>query len=99
MKIEIISKQRNDLLKRSEVKFRIDHEKSGTPSRLEVRQKLAALLDVDYKKVYIKNYITGMGSMIAVGEANVYDSADLAKIIEPKHIILRNTPKTEGKEQ
>jgi ribosomal protein S24E len=37
--------------------------------------------------------------MTTVGEANVYDSAEQAKMTEPKYIILRNSPKTEKKEQ
>jgi ribosomal protein S24E len=35
---------------------------------------------------------TKTGTMIAVGEANAYDSIEQAKFVEPKHIIARNTP-------
>ncbi|MEM2146746.1 MAG: hypothetical protein QW279_15390 [Candidatus Jordarchaeaceae archaeon] len=98
MKVDIISKQRNDLLKRSEVKFCVNHEKGGTPSRIEVRKNLAAILNVDEERVYINRYITGTGSMISLGEANVYDSVEQANLTEPKHIILRNTQKKEKKE-
>ena len=28
--------------------------------------------------------------MVTVGEANAYDSAEQAKLVEPKHIIARN---------
>jgi small subunit ribosomal protein S24e len=98
VKIEIVNNQRNELLKRNEVKFRISHEKSGTPSRVEVRQKLAASLDVNEERIYINKFETGTGSMTATGEANVYDSAEQAKITEPKYIILRSSPKTEKKE-
>lgn len=99
MKTEIVNNQRNELLKRNEVKFSIYHEEGGTPSRVDVRQKLAANLDVNEERIYISKYGTKTGSMITVGEANVYDSAEQAKMIEPKYIILRNSPKTEKKEQ
>ncbi len=99
MKVEIVSKKRNDLLKRNEVKFRITHEEGGTPSRVEVRQKLAASLDAEEERILVSKYETKTGSMITVGEANVYDSVEQAKATEPKYIIARNSPKTEKKEQ
>ena len=39
--------------------------------------------------------------MIAVGEANAYDSIEQAKLLEPKHIVARNAPpeKAEKKEE
>ena len=99
MKTEIVNNQRNELLKRNEVKFSILQEEGGTPSRVDVKQKLAASLDVNEERIYISKYGTKTGSMITVGEANVYDSVEQAKMIEPKYIILRNSPKTEKKEQ
>jgi len=99
VKTEIVNNQRNELLKRNEVKFSIYHEEGGTPSRVDVKQKLAASLDVNEERIYISKYGTKTGSMITVGEANVYDSVEQAKMIEPKYIILRNSPKTEKKEQ
>jgi small subunit ribosomal protein S24e len=99
VKTEIVNNQRNELLKRNEVKFSIYHEEGGTPSRVDVKQKLAASLDVNEERIYISKYGTKTGSMTAVGEANVYDSIEQAKMIEPKYIILRNSPKTEKKEQ
>jgi small subunit ribosomal protein S24e len=98
VKIEIVNNQRNELLKRNEVKFRILHEESGTPSRIEVRQKLAASLDANEERIYINKFETETGSMTAIGEANVYDSSEQAKLIEPKYIILGNSPKAEKKE-
>jgi small subunit ribosomal protein S24e len=98
VKIEIVNNQRNELLKRNEVKFRILQEGGGTPSRVEVRQKIAASLDVNEERIYINKFETQTGRMTAAGEANVYDSAEQAKLTEPKHIILRSSPKTEKKE-
>ncbi|MEM3444600.1 MAG: hypothetical protein QW115_01330 [Thermoplasmata archaeon] len=47
MEIEIISKKENVLLDRTEIKFKIVHDKSGTPRRDEIRTKLAELLAVN----------------------------------------------------
>jgi len=96
VKLEIIEQRRNELLKRLEVEFQIDHEKSGTPTRMQVRQSLAAMLDVDEEKVNIKKIETKTGTTISFGRANIYDSPSQAEYVEPEHIILRNRPKKES---
>jgi ribosomal protein S24E len=35
---------------------------------------------------------TKTGTMLAVGEANLYDSPEQVKLVEPEHIITRNIP-------
>lgn len=98
MRIEITSQKRNDLLNREEVVFKILHERAGTPPRFKVREAVADTLKADLEKVYIKRLETKTGSMVTVGEANIYDSAEDAMRLEPKHIILRNKPKEKGGE-
>ena len=95
MKVKIISKEQNPLLKRKEVTFRIEHaQNGGTPTRVEVKKQLATLLKTDLELIYIKQIETKTGTMVAIGEANAYDSIEQAKLTEPKHIIARNaTPK------
>ncbi len=93
MKVKIVSKEQNPLLKRNEVIFRIEHaQDGGTPTRLEVRQQLATLLKTDLELVFVKEVETKTGTMIALGEANAYDSIEQAKLVEPEHIITRNMP-------
>jgi len=94
MEIKITEQQYNALLKRREVTFEVEHAQTkGTPSRLEMRSRLAELLKTSPEVVYIKRVETKSGTMIAVGEANAYDGVDQAKLIEPAYIIARNTPK------
>jgi small subunit ribosomal protein S24e len=91
MKINIISKDQNPLMKRREVKFSVDHsDVGGTPSRLEVSKQLASLLKTKVELVFVQNLETKTGTMVTVGEANVYDSVEQAKFMEPKHMIARN---------
>jgi ribosomal protein S24E len=91
MKLKIISKEQNPLMKRNEVTFSVEHAQTGgTPTRVEVREQLAALLKTDLELVYVKQLETKTGTMVAVGEANAYDSIEQAKLMEPKHIIARN---------
>jgi len=93
MNIRITSEEYNPLLKRKEVAFEVEHgETGGTPSRFEVRKQLAVSLKIDPELVYVKKMKTKTGTMIAVGEANAYDSMEQAKLVEPEHIIARNAP-------
>ncbi len=99
MGIKIIAQKYNPLLKRKEVVFEVNHEKvKGTPSRLEIRAKLAKLLKMKLEQVYVRKMETKTGTMIALGEANGYDTAEQAMLIEPKYVIERNTPKEKAKE-
>lgn len=100
MKVKIVSNEQNPLLKRREVAFSIEHEKDGgTPTRGEVRNQLAQILKTNLELVYIKQLETKTGTSVAMGEANAYESVEQAKLLEPKHIIARNTPKEKPKEE
>ena len=91
MKVNIISKKQNPLLKRREVTFSVDHaQNGGTPTRIDVGYQLASLLKTKHELVYVKNMETKTGQMIAIGKANVYDSIEQGKLMEPKHVIARN---------
>lgn len=99
MKIKISSRKRNDLLKRREITFTVDHEKTGTPSRSEVRERIAAMTNASIDCVYIRKMETKTGFTVAVGEANIYDSAEQARYTEPGHIVLRNMPKEKAESE
>ena len=102
MKVKIVSREYNPLLKRKEVVFEVEHSDTrGTPPRFEVRKKLASKLKTSLDLVYVRKVETKTGTMTAVGEANAYDSIEQAKLLEPKHIVARNTPpeKAEEKEE
>jgi ribosomal protein S24E len=91
MKVNIVSKGQNPLMKRKEITFSVDHaQNGGTPSRAQVCNQLASLLKTKPELVFVKNMKTKTGTMVAVGEANVYDSLEQAKSMEPKHIVARN---------
>lgn len=103
MELKVMSEKKNPLLKRREVHFQVDHDKTGsTPLRLEVRKAVAAELKVDINLFFVKKFETKTGTHVAFGVANVYDSIEDAKFVEPEYIIKRNippeNPKEEGKE-
>jgi len=102
MEVKILSENENPLLKRKEVVFQVEHNQTGsTPPRLEVRNAIAKILKTDVSLVFIKKLEAKTGTRKSVGLANVYDSLEHAKLIEPEYIVKRNMPekpKEEGKE-
>lgn len=93
LKIKIISEKFNPLLRRKEVDFELGHSEEGqTPSRLELKEKLADMLKAKPDLVFVEKVETKTGTTMAQGEANVYESAEQAKLVEREHIITRNSP-------
>jgi len=100
MEVKITREQQNILLKRKEILFEVEHSQTkGTPSRLEIRNKLAETLKTKPELVYVKRVETRTGTMKATGEANAYESIEQAKLTEPEYIITRNLPPEEKKEK
>jgi len=96
LKIKIISEKSNPLLKRKEIDFELNHSEEGqTSSRLELKEKLADVLKAKPDLVFVEKVETKTGTTIARGEANVYESAEQAKLVEREHIITRNSPPAE----
>ena len=100
MEIKIESTKNNPLLKRKEVGFTIiQGPKEKTPQRLDVKKALAVELKVGDDVVFIKRMHTKTGTNITTGEANVYQSAAQAKLVEPEYIRKRNSPPEKPKEE
>lgn len=96
MEIKVIEKRTNPLLKRREIMFKVSHE-GATPSREEVKNKLAAMLNAKKELVIIERMLSEYGKRETHGYAKIYKSEKHAREIERAHIIQRNAPKTEEK--
>ena len=92
MNVKVISETENKLLKRKEVYFEVSHEGTSTPSRSEIRKAVAGVLKANVDLVFVKRFITKSGMHKAGGVANLYDSAEQAKLVEPGYIVKRNIP-------
>jgi len=102
MEVNVVSEKENPLLKRKEIRFHVKHVAGATPPRLEIRKAVAEALKVNVDLIFLKKVKTRSGMHMAVGVANLYDSAEQAKLIEPKYIVKRNIPpppKPEEKEK
>jgi small subunit ribosomal protein S24e len=99
MEIKIISEKQNQLLKRKEIRFRLDHQASSTPPRLDTRRAVADALRVNVDLVFVKKFITKPGMHTAIGVANLYETIDQAKLVEPEYVVKRNIPPPKAKEE
>lgn len=95
MKIKILTKKHNPLLKRREISFEVEHSDEGcTPSRLELRNSLANMLKIKSDLLFVERLGTRTGTTISIGEAHTYESPNQAILVEPEHIVTRNTFRT-----
>lgn len=98
MEVKLIDDRNNALLKRREVKFSATYVGS-TPSRQEVRSKLAAVLNSD-KNLTVLDYLrSDYGKHVAQGYVKVYADAESMEV-EPAYKLKRNfeVKKAEGGE-
>ncbi len=95
MDVDIVSEDENPMLHRTDVTFELVHE-DATPSRLQVRDSLAAKLNKDADEVVVRKLDTKFGMRKTVGHAKVYESAGQAAEIEQKHMLERNKIVDEG---
>ena len=89
MEIEILEEDENPMLHRTDVRFDLHHDEA-TPSRLQVRDSLAAKLDKDSDEVVVRTLDTKFGMRETVGDAKVYESPDDARDVEQEHMLERN---------
>lgn len=89
MDIEIVEQEENPLLHRTDVRFQVTHD-DATPSRLAVRDSLAAALDRDAEEVVIHELDTKFGMRKTIGYAKVYESAADAAAVEQEYMLDRN---------
>jgi ribosomal protein S24E len=97
MKITITDKNKNALLNRTEISFKVEDAKVP-PSRKEVREKLAALENVKPEQTIVSKISHGFGSQEIEGKAKVYDSIEALEKVELEYMIGRNNGVKKGKE-
>ncbi|SEH61531.1 SSU ribosomal protein S24E [Halopenitus malekzadehii] len=89
MDIDIVSEEENPMLHRTDIRFEITHEEA-TPSRLSVRDSLAATLDKGSDEVVIHELDTKFGMRKTIGYAKAYDTPDDAREVEQEYMLERN---------
>ena len=97
MDIDIIEEDENPMLHRTDVRFEVRHEEA-TPSRLSVRDSLAAMLNKDAEETVVHELDTKFGMRKTVGYAKVYDEPEAALEVEQQHMLERNKIAVDGEE-
>lgn len=88
--MEIVDRKENSLLSRIEIRFQLRHEQSATPSRSNLRSKVASLEPgSSASNVIVKDVNTRFGQPLTTGLAFIYDSPE-AMLIEPQYILDRH---------
>jgi small subunit ribosomal protein S24e len=95
MDIEIIEEETNPMLHRTDVRFALTHEEA-TPSRLSVRDSLAARLNKNAGEVVIRKLDTKFGMAKTMGFAKVYESSAEAADVEQSYMLDRNKITADG---
>lgn len=97
-KVEVLDEKKNELINRTELQFRIDHFGKGTPNRLEIKKKVAAMKNANEKLTIIRKLKTHFGSAYTVGNVNIYQDPKDLQFYEPFHIQVRNLDPEKRKE-
>ncbi|AAM07050.1 TPA: 30S ribosomal protein S24e [Methanosarcina acetivorans] len=99
MDIKILKDKNNSLLNRRELDFVVKYEGS-TPSRSDVRNKLAAMLNAPLELLIIQRIKTEYGMQESKGYAKVYADEARMKQVEQEYILKRNpAPGAEAEEE
>ena len=98
MEVDIRDEDENPMLHRTDVRFEVVHDEA-TPSRLSVRDSLAAKLNKDSDEVVVRELDTKFGMRKTVGYAKVYESAEDAQDVEQDHMLDRNAITGESGEE
>jgi len=92
MDIKVLEEKKNPLLQRREVKFSVSHN-LGTPSREEIKAKIAAYLNSKPELVIIDHMRSEFGKRETRGYAKIYETEEHMKKTETEHIVQRNARK------
>lgn len=97
MKLEIIKQKEALLLSRAEITASVTFEKE-TPSRMQIRDSVAAKLSVGPECVVIKHIYQKYGGKSAKIIANVYKDQKVKEHIEEKVLLAKQSAKKESEE-
>nr|WP_321497852.1 30S ribosomal protein S24e [uncultured Methanolobus sp.] len=89
MDIKIINDKKNALLNRRELNIAVTFD-GATPSRNDVRAKLAAMLNAPLELVIVQKMSNEFGKQEVDGYVKIYEDAARMKQIEEAYVLERN---------
>ena len=91
MEIQIIKDKKNPLLKRREISVAVKNKTTAT--RIELKNKLAALLNSKPELIVVEHLDTIYGKQEMVGTVSLYQTEERLKQLAHQHLIARDAPK------
>jgi len=91
MEIQIIKDKTNPLLNRREISVAVKNKTTAT--RIELKNKLAALLNSKPELIVIEHLDTIYGKQEMKGTVSLYQTEERLKQLAHKHLIARDAPK------
>ncbi len=90
MNLEIEGRHKNTLLQREEIQFEVLDSKT-TPTRKEIRTKLAAQLGAKEELLIIDEIDHEFGSTVVTGFAKLYENMEALQQLEAEHMVRKQT--------
>ena len=90
MKIDIIEKNENKLLERTELRVKVDHVGQPVPKRDDFLSKLAALLYKERNQVVLIKLEAKYGEGKSLALVHVYDTTERAIAVEREFLLKRS---------
>ncbi|MCE8423215.1 MAG: 30S ribosomal protein S24e [Candidatus Methanoperedens sp.] len=91
MELQIIQDKTNPLLKKREILIKINNK--GTPSRIDIKNKLAAMANSKPELIVIEHLDTVFGKQEVIGTVSVYQNEERLKQLVHQHLLARGAPK------
>ena len=91
MEIQIIKDKTNPLLNRREISVAVKSKTTAT--RIELKNKLAALLNSKPELIVVEHLDTIYGKQEMVGTVSLYETEERLKQLAHQHLIARDAPK------
>ena len=99
MEVSSVSESYNPVFRRREIAFFIDHTAQGSPRLSDIRKSLAEKYSTNEDRLYVLELKTKTGTNKSYGTVEIYESAETAMKVVPKHVQRRNTPTRRSKQQ
>ncbi|MHB8361704.1 MAG: 30S ribosomal protein S24e [Thermoplasmataceae archaeon] len=80
----------NPLLKRKEIRYRVEFDNDTSPSRETIREVIARNYKADHSLVIVDNNLQDTGSHSMEGYSKIYQSKEAAMLYEPDYELIRN---------
>lgn len=90
MEIEITEEKVNPFFRRKEITGLVHHSGEATPTRDDVRAKLAAMINSDKDRVILVSLMSQFGQSRSQLRVHAYENVDHALQTEPTFLLKRN---------